>query len=50
MNASIFRYVAWPDVDRRLREGWAFAAELGQPHASYSCLMVWVCECGRAPT
>lgn len=50
MTERAYRYVAWPDVQRRLREGWAFAAELGQPHASYSCLMVWICECGRAPT
>lgn len=47
MSEQIFRYVTWPDVDRSLREGWAFAADLGQPHANYSCLMVFLCCCGR---
>jgi len=46
---TLYRYVRWPNVDRRLKQGWAFAADLGQPHASYSFLMVWVCCCGREP-
>lgn len=42
-----FRYVPWGDVNRRLSQGYAFDIELPMPHAAYSCLMVWICCCGR---
>lgn len=48
-SLELFRYVVWPDVPRRLAQGYCFAAELGLPHAAYSCLMEWRCTCGREP-
>jgi hypothetical protein len=47
VSARVFMYVIWPQVQRRLAQGYVFAGELGQPHANYSCLMEWICSCGR---
>lgn len=44
---AVFRYVAWPDVERRLKQGYALDTDLGPPHNNYSVLMVWLCSCGR---
>lgn len=41
---QFFRYVRHEDVAAYERTGWAFAADLGLPHALYSVLMRWTGE------
>ena len=41
MNVQFFKYVRHSDVETYESNGWAFHADLGPVHGSYSVLMVW---------
>jgi len=43
--APLFRYVRHEDVLRYFQLGWAWAADLGDYHGEWSCLMSWPCGC-----
>jgi hypothetical protein len=42
---TVFRYVTHERVHDYMLVGWAWAADLGDYHGQYSCLMVWPCKC-----
>lgn len=44
MTTGVYRYVPHSHLLRRLAQGWQWAADLGQTHGEWSCLM-WFC-CG----
>ena len=44
VHVQFFKYVRHTDVEIHERKGWAFHADLGPVHGSYSVLMVWAGE------
>lgn len=41
MSARVFRYCRYGDLIRVLMLGWVWAADLGDTHGQWSCLVEW---------
>jgi hypothetical protein len=41
----IYRYVGHDRVLDYFRCGWMWAADLGEYHSDFACLMYWPCQC-----